>query len=245
LAQDSSIPAGGFPTTRWSAVVGARSEDEALRRRSWDALVAAYWRPAYKHVRLRWRRSRDDAQDLVQAFFERGMEKDFFDRYDPRIARFRTFFRTCLDRHVGDDDKSRRRLKRGGGAPHLSLDFDAAEREIEAAASTGSADDMFDREWVRGLFTLAVAVLREECAAKGKETAFQLFERYDLSEPDDRPTYDALGRELGLTGPTVTTHLAYARRELRRLVLAKLEEITSSREELREEAKLLLGVDVG
>jgi RNA polymerase sigma factor (sigma-70 family) len=245
VRSERDIPGGGFPTTRWSAVVGARSDDEGERQRSWEALVAAYWRPAYKHVRLRWRKSPEEAEDLVQGFFERAMAKDFFDRYDPSVARFRTFFRTCLDRHTGDEAKAQSRLKRGGGARIASLDFDAAESELAVGGTEASIEDTFDREWRRSVFTLGVEALRQECAAKGKDPCFRAFERYDLRDPTERPTYETLAAELGVSVPTVTNHLAYARRELRRLVLVKLEEITASHEELRDEARALLGVDVG
>src|SRR6476659_760820 len=95
-----------FPTTRWSALVGARSDDSGERQRSWTTLVSAYWKPAYKHVRIRWPRSREDAEDILQGFVERAMRKDFFARYDPDKARFRTFFRTCLDRWVSNEAKA-------------------------------------------------------------------------------------------------------------------------------------------
>src|SRR5262245_53317634 len=117
----------GFPTTRASALMGARSKDEAERKRSWSTLIEAYWRPAYKHVRIRWKRPRVEAEDLLQTFFERAMEKDFFAAYDRDKARFRTFFRVCLDRMVQNEDKSNKRQKRGGG---VVLDFDSAESEL-------------------------------------------------------------------------------------------------------------------
>lgn len=236
-----------FPTTHHSAVRGACSGDPDERRRSWGALVAAYWRPAYKHVRVRWRASREDAEDSIQGFFERAMEKDFFDAYDPARARFRTFFRVCLDRWVSNDAKARARKKRGGGAPALSLDFDAADEELAraGAAAWESPDECFDREWQRGVLALAVDALRAACATDGKSDWFALFERYDLGDPAARPTYDDLARELALPATTVTNRLAYARRELRRLVLEKLEELTASRDELDAEAKLLLGVGLG
>jgi RNA polymerase sigma factor (sigma-70 family) len=233
-----------FPTTRWSAIVGARAEDERERRRSWEALAAAYWKPAYKHVRIKWKQGPEEAADLIQAFFERAMQKDFFSTYDAEVARFRTFFRTCLDRFASNAAKAESRLKRGGGVEFLSFEFDAAESELAKAGAAASPEECFDREWRRSVFSIAIETLRAECLANGKETAFRLFERYDLAD-GERPTYEDLARELRIPVTTVTNHLAYARRELRRIALQKLEALTASRQELRAEAKLLLGVDVG
>jgi RNA polymerase sigma factor (sigma-70 family) len=233
----------GFPTTRASAVRGVRSEDQAERSRSWTALVAAYWRPVYKHVRVRWKKSRADAEDLTQGFFARAVERDFFASYDAEQARFRTFMRTCLDRFVSNANKAEGRMKRGGDAEIRSLDFDAAEAEL-AGAPQASPEELFDHEWRRGLVAAAIEALREECEQHGRQSHFTIFERYDLCADDPRPTYEALAEELGVPATTVTNRLAFARRELRRLVLARLEELTATNEELREEARLLFGADV-
>ena len=106
-------------------------------------------------------------------------------------------------------------------------------------------DEYFHREWVRSLFGLAVEALRRRCAEAGKTVSFALFERYDLDGPDAArgPSYAELAREMGMAETQVTNHLAWARREFRRLVLEALEEATGSEEEFRAEARQLLGID--
>jgi DNA-directed RNA polymerase specialized sigma24 family protein len=239
---DSSSRGARFPTTRFSALVGARSTDEAERRRSWHTLVDAYWKPVYKHVRVKWRKSREDAQDLTQGFFARAIEKGFFDGYDADRARFRTFVRVCLDRFVANEEEARRRLKRGAGVEPLSLDFDAAEAEL-GGPTAESAESAFEREWRRCLFGLGVDALRAACDASGKSVRFVVFERYDLCEDEARPSYADLAAELGIPTTTVTNHLSWARGELRRLVLERLAEISGSEREYREEAGSLFGAE--
>ena len=233
-----------FPTTRLSALDGIRSPDDPVRRGSWAVLAAAYWKPAYKHLRRKWRLEPDDAADVVQSFFARAIEKDFFTDFDASRARFRTFFRTCLDRHTANEAKAKGRVKRGGDVQIHPLDFDAAEAEL-AYAGPQAPDDVFDREWRRSVFASAVAALEDECERTGRTAWFTVFERYDLCDDDERPTYAELGEALGLPATTVTNHLAFARREFRKHVLQCLERITSSRTELRDEAKALLGIDLG
>src|SRR5262245_25888733 len=80
-------PMDRFPTTRISAVQGVRSPDRGVRERALDTLAAAYWRPVVTYVQLRWRRPREEAEDLAQGFFLRALEKDFFARFDPSRAR--------------------------------------------------------------------------------------------------------------------------------------------------------------
>ena len=248
MTDDTKIggPGGRFPTTRRSAILGVQEGDAAERRRSFDTLVAAYWKPVYKYVRIKWRKSNEDAKDLTQAFFLRVMEKDFLAPYDPAKGRFRTFLRTCLDGFLANEHKAAGRLKRGGDAVHLSLEFERAEGELSRIdpPASGSIDDYFDEEWARSVLELSVAALEQECLRRDKEIAFRLFDAYDLAE-EDKPTYGDLAERFGLPETQVTNHLAFARRELRRLVLETLRDITASDREFRGEARALLGVDPG
>ena len=236
-----------FPLTRRSVVAAARDADPEVRRQAFDALVASYWKPVYKYLRARWRSEPEDARDLTQGFFTQALEKATFERYDPGKARFRTFLRTCLDGFAANERKAARRLKRGGGAALLSLDFAGAEEELarQGAGEDLDMEEYFHREWVRSLFGLAVEELRRQCAASGKEVHFALFERYDLegSDAPERPTYAQLGREFGLTPMTVTNWLAAMRREFRRIVLDLLRGLTGSEAEFQAEARQVLGID--
>ncbi len=249
MVDDTRIGGAGdkFPPTRWSAIVAARSDDPAERARAWEAIVAAYWKPVYKYIRLRWGKSNEDAKDLTQEFFFRVIEKEFLNSYDPSKARLPTFLRTCIDGFVSNQDKAARRIKRGGDAVLLSLDFETAAGEFlrSEPPSPESAEDYFEKEWIRSLFTLAVESLREECKARGKNVHFRLFERYDLDDSAERLlSYEQLARDFGLSVTDVTNYLAFARREFRRIALEKLRETTASEEEFRREARSLLGMDV-
>lgn len=222
-----------------------RDDDPEVRRSAFEALVSVYWRPVYARLRLKWGAQPADAEDLAQEFFARAMERDFFQGYDPARARFRTYLRVCLDRFAANARRAERRLKRGGGVTLLPVDFAGAERELAAAGlgEGGDPDARFDRQWVRGLFAASVEALRAATAGTPREVRFRVFARHDL-EPvreDDRPSYRQVAEELGLTVGQVTNHLAWARRELRRLVLEHLAVLTGSDAELREEAEALFG----
>jgi RNA polymerase sigma factor (sigma-70 family) len=222
-------------------VVAAQSSDPAERARAIAAIAGGYWRPVYKYVRMRWKLDAEDASDLTQDFFARVLEKDFLDAYDPAKGRLRTFLRICVDRLILNQTRDQRRLKRGSGAIHVSLDFNEAERELAAARYSESPEEYFEREWVRNLFAAAVERLHSELQSQNKMTQFRLFERHDLAE-SAAPSYAELADEFGITSTTVTNYLALARREFRRCVLDQLREITGSDEEFRREARSLLGI---
>jgi RNA polymerase sigma factor (sigma-70 family) len=236
-----------FPATRHSMVAAIRSDEPEIRRAAFDTLVAAYWKPVFKYLRLKWHAAEEDAADLTQAFFLRAFEKAFFDGFDPRRARFRTYLRTCLDGFVANTRKADTRLKRGGGVETVSLDamnFTEAERELrhQAPNAVTDFDAYFHREWLRGLFGSATARLRDACAANGRPERFALFEAYDLAaEESDRPTYASLAERHHLSPTDVTNELAAARREFRRLVIEALREQCATDEEFEAESRALTG----
>jgi DNA-directed RNA polymerase specialized sigma24 family protein len=207
-----------FPSTRPS-LIQAAAAGGAPARDALDAVIAVYWKPAYKHVRIQWHRTNEQAKDLVQAFFAVLIEQNLLAGFDPAKGRLRTWLRACLDHFVMKQDESAARLKRGGGI-ELVFDFEAAEREL--ASTAPSVEDIFLREWQREMFALALDDFRGECRADGKHTQHRIFEQYDLAE-GARPSYAELAAEHGVPLTAVTNYLAWARRELRRLVRIRME----------------------
>lgn len=235
---------GRLPTTSLSAVAAAGSRDAALRERGFGEVVAAYWKPVYKYVRLKWREDNEGAKDATQGFFARAFEKGWFSRYDPGKGSFRTFLRACLDGFLANERKAAGRLKRHPGEPLLSLDFEGAEGELAAHPGNRAPEDIFHEEFARSVFSSAVEELRQELAVRGSDLAFMVFERYDLDpDPDHPPSYASLARDIGATESRVTNALHAARRGFRRIVLERLRALTGSDDEFREEARRLLGRD--
>jgi RNA polymerase sigma factor (sigma-70 family) len=233
-----------FPPTRLSVVERTRSDDEEIRRVAWATIIEAYWKPAYKYLRLKWSLGPDEAADLTQEFFTTTLEKDLVERYDPARARFRTYLRLCLDGFASNARKAERRQKRGGDVTLVPLDFQTAEGEMARHEGSVDADvdEVFYREWVRALFERAVADLKRHAEQAGRPIMFEVFARYDLlDDTETRPTYAQIARDLGLTAATVTNHLAAMRRQFRTIILDRLRELTSSEEEWEAEAAKLLG----
>ncbi len=248
MIDDRSIQGGDrFPPTRWSVIDAARSSDEAERVRAMDTLCAAYWKPVYKYIRLRWNRPTDDAQDLTQGFFVQLIERSLLEKFDAAKGRLRTYLRVCVDSFVMNEDKAAKRVKRGGNVSHVALDFAGAEEELGGAVmdpakipSPESLENFFEKEWIRGLFELAVEDLRKHCQANERERTFRLFEEYDLAG-DETISYDKLAAEYGIGVTDVTNALAWARREFRRGALDRLREICGSEEEFQREARAVFG----
>jgi RNA polymerase sigma factor (sigma-70 family) len=235
-----------FPTTHGSLIRGAADMDAVTRLRAFEALVRVYWRPVYKYTRIRQRGMMPGkAEDLTQEFFTIAFEKRYFDTFDPKKGRFRTFLRVCLDRFLAKGFQASQRKKRGGGMLMLSVPFEEAERELQAMPVVEDVDAQFYADFVKGLIALSLETLREDAARQGKLTRFELFERVTMkAEAADAPSYAELAREYGLTVVDVTNYLARTRRAFRRIVLERLREVTANDDEFQAEARALFGVHV-
>ena len=220
-------PHGHLPSTPVSLVEAAAAgmPHDALER-----LIALYWKPVYRFIRSRFRKDNEDAKDLTQGFFATALERQFFARFDPSKASFRTYLRMAVERFAANQHASAGRQKRGGDVAFEPID--------EHSAAAESPEQVFEREWQRQLFVLALGDLRGYCAASGRELQFRIFEAYDLAGLP-RPSYAELAARHGIPETSVTNHLAWARRMLRGFVAERLRGVTSGDRELREEMRRL------
>lgn len=233
-----------FPPTQASAVIALRSPDEAQRERSFERVVEACYRPVYTLLRVKFRCDPDKAEDLTHDFFLRASERATFAAYDPARGRFRTFVRACLENFVLSHIESAQRQKRGGRFRFVSFDPAAVEHDLARAPGPLDPETIFEREWAREIASRAVAILEQRLAGLGKSRYFEVLRRYDLHDGDAQPTYGAIASELGLKVTDVTNYLHAARRELRTIVIDLLRDLTATEEELRAEARDLLGVEM-
>ena len=233
-----------FPVTRHSVVARIRAADAEVRRVAFSDLVAGYWKPVYKHLRLTWHVPPEDAEDLAQGFFTEAFQKSWLEKFDPAKARFRTFVRVCVDRYVMNARQADARVKRGGGAQMVPLDFASAERELPSTPDLESDPEAaFQQEFVRALFARALHALQHELAADRREGHYTLFERYDLAA-EEGITYAQLAHENGLTTTQVTNRLAQVRRRFRELAIEDLRSFCGSDAEFQREARDIFGVEV-
>ena len=240
-------PGESFPLTRLSVLTAARSADGAERSRALDLLFAAYWKPIYKYLRLKYSQAPQDAQDLTQGFFAELLERDLLSRFDPTKSRLRTYLRLCADSFALNEIKAASRKKRGGEITHVALDFFAAEDELRSQTidpgkipSPESLEEFFEKEWIRNLFSSAVEELKSLCEARGKQKAFALFESYDL-DGEENISYTNLAARFEMSVTDVNNHIAWARREFRKIAMERLHALCGSEEEFARESQALFG----
>ena len=222
-------PHGQFPSTQLS-LLEAASSGAALPNDALERVSALYWKPVYRFIRVKFRKNNEDAKDLTQSFFATALQRDFFARFDPAKASFRTYLRMAVERFAASQHAAENRQKRGGG-----VEFEPVE---EQAVTSESPEDVFEREWQRQLFVLALDDLRAHCEGCGKQLQFEVFEAYDLAG-GDRPSYTDLAARHGVAETSVTNYLAWARRMLRQFVTERLRGVTAGERDLRDEMRRL------
>ena len=112
-ANKSAAGRSSFDTTHWSAVLNAKASDSGLAGEALARLCQSYWYPLYAFVR-RQGYSPEDAQDLVQGFFARVLEKKYVQGADPDKGKFRSFLLIALKRYMVNEWVREHREKRGG-----------------------------------------------------------------------------------------------------------------------------------
>jgi RNA polymerase sigma-70 factor (ECF subfamily) len=222
-------PQHRFPSTQLSLLEAAGSGAE-LPNDALERVAALYWKPVYHFIRVKFRNLNEDAKDLTQGFFATALERDFFARFDASKASFRTYLRMAVERFAASQHAAAYRQKRGGDAQFEPLD--------EQTAGGESPEDVFEREWQRQLFALALDDLRVHCKTSGRELHLAVFGAYDLAD-GERPSYADLAARHGIAETSVTNHLAWARRMLRQFVNDRLRGVTAGERELRDEMRRL------
>src|SRR5262245_33472371 len=177
LADSESRPrhgaAGWFATTHWSVVLAAGRGDTAQAAEALQKLCRAYWYPLYAYARRRGHGAHD-AEDLVQGFFARLIEKEILRGLERDAGRFRSFLLKCFDRFAGDEKDRAQRLKRGGGQEVLSLDAAMAEERYRLEpADLLDPKKIFERRWALTVLEQVLARLRAQLEADGKAQLFE------------------------------------------------------------------------
>src|SRR5215470_19171398 len=117
-----------FNTTHWSVVLAARGESTDAQQ-ALAKLCRVYWYPLYAFVR-RQGHSPEDAEDLIQGFFARLLQRKDLETVQRERGRFRSYLLVSLKHFVLNEQIRARAEKRGGGRSFISLNEVEAEKKF-------------------------------------------------------------------------------------------------------------------
>lgn len=230
-----------FPTTQWSQILAAQDPAQPGYRDRLDALLKAYWKPAYAYIRIGWRKSNEDAKDLTQSFFARLLQNGRIPAVHTDGGRFRSYLKQALKNFLIDSDRAAETRKALEPVPMPAEDPEASpERE-------------FDREWLSVLLDQSIETLRAELAREGKEKYFDVFRTYLLDPGADRevivatqsgrlslPTYASVGKRWGLSESDVRNYLAHCRTRLKEIMRSAVRETVDRDGDVEDELRALM-----
>jgi len=238
---DTSIVGGTaeFPSTVWEDLRQAGNRNAPGFENAFNALASSYWRPVYHYIRVVWRKPNEDAKDLTQDFFVTIFDPEFLARSDPDRGSFRSFVITSLKNFLSNQERARKRIKRGGLHKFLSIEMQSEESFVPIPIATNETpEDYFDRAWARTVLDQAVESLEATYFAKKKQKHFRAFKLYCL-QPDETLSYDDISKTLDISSKDVDNFIYQARKDFRRIVSDTVREYISDPTLLEEELQRL------
>jgi len=212
---------------------GSRDANGAL-----EELCQTYWYPLYVYVR-RHSSTREDAEDLTQAFFARFLEKNYLAGVNSDKGRFRAFLLAALKHFLANEWDRAHAQKRGGAATILSLDWrDADTRYQINPADNLTPDKLFDRAWAVTVLERVIGRLREESVADGKSKLFEQLKPFLMVGKGAIPHGEA-ALALNMTESAVRVAVHRLRRRYRELLREEIRQTLSDPGQVEEEMRAL------
>lgn len=217
----------------------AAEEDSPAAAVALEELCRAYWYPLYAFVR-RQGKNPSNAEDAVQAFFERLLRRKLLARADPARGRFRSFLVTAFKNFLASEWSRETAEKRGGYQPALSLEGLAPEqlycRDVRAPMTP---DQAYDHAWACRLLETVRDHVRDDYARRDHARRYELLERF-LPGGDGQPSYAGAAAELGLGEVTVRAEVHRLKKRYRAALRAEIAATVSGPEEIDEELRSLM-----
>ena len=236
----STAPGDVFATTHWTVVLAAGQRNTPQSNSALEELCRTYWFPLYAYVR-RHGHTKEDAEDLTQAFFARFLAKNYLEDLSAERGRFRAFLLASLKHFLTNEWKKSQRLKRGGGEVPLSLDWQTADTKFQVAATNEpSPDKVFDREWALALLSKVIERLQKECESDGKAKLFAQLKIF-LTAGKDGTAQAEVAKALGMEEGAVRVAIHRLRKRYRDLLRDEIAQTLADASDVDEEMRALFG----
>ncbi len=233
--------AAQFATTHWSVVLAAGDSASPDSREALERLCRKYWYPLYAFVR-RQGHNTHDAEDLLQTFLARFLEKNFLMDVDRAKGRFRSFLLVALKHFLANEWDKVNAQKRGGQAHFLSLEHGAAEsRYWEEPASEVTPETLYEQRWACVLLERVMQRLAEDFAVAGKAEFFEALKPFLVGESHSK-TYAELANKFGVSEAALKMKVQRMRHRYQRLLREEIAHTVASPEEVEDEIRYLFRV---
>lgn len=208
-----------FLTTRWTRVGLAKEESEDGRC-ALEELCHAYYEPVVAF--LRWElRDPDAAREMSHAFFAEMLAGGKIGAAEPGRGRFRSYLLGAVKHFLANHRGAARRMKRGGGAEHVSLDEEASRADEIADPRQESPDAAFDRQWAITSLAHAMEAVRSECESEGRGEFYHAVKPW-LTGEAAHGDQGAVAEACGMSTAALKMAISRLRRRFREAVRAEI-----------------------
>ncbi|MCC6579539.1 MAG: hypothetical protein IT440_03800 [Phycisphaeraceae bacterium] len=224
-----------FAPTRWSLVLAAANWRQGSdARRAFGELAQTYWFPLYAFLR-RAGCMPQQAEDLVQGFFTRMLDKDALTQTDRNKGKFRTFLLASLKHFVANERDRGLAAKRGGKVVVELLDAEA--RYVREPADTMTPDRVYERRWALTVLEQVLSRLREEYIQRGQGDLFAALQ--PALAGDRRAGHAAVAAQLSTTEGAVKVAAHRLRRRYRELLRDEIAQTVDPPDSVEDELQYL------
>jgi DNA-directed RNA polymerase specialized sigma24 family protein len=234
----ADCPARRFPTTSWT-MVAAAGHNTSNCAAALGASCSAYWLPLYAFVRKKGY-SREDSEDLTQAFFARVLDHGVLSEARRERGRFRSFLLASVTHFLTNEWDRSQAQKRGGGCAILSFDFVVAEENYgREPANELTPEALFERKWAFALLQRVLARHRDEYVRRGQAAHFDALKIF-ITGDQDRRSYREAAAALDMSDAAMRTAVHRLRRRYAELVREEIARTVADPEEVDAEIRFLL-----
>jgi DNA-directed RNA polymerase specialized sigma24 family protein len=228
-----------FATTHWSLVLAAGGPQTAGSHDALATLCRQYWYPLYAYIR-RHGYQHDRAEDLVQAFFVKLLEKQSLQHARAERGRFRSFLLASFKHFVANEYARESAAKRGGGSRVESLDVSSGEsRYALEPRDEVTPEVLFERQWALELISRVQVRLRGVFVRAGKGALFEHLKDCITADENDLD-YHGVAAALKMTEGAVRVASHRLRRRFRDVLREEIRHTVDDASAIDEEIAFLL-----
>ncbi|HBJ86210.1 MAG TPA: hypothetical protein DDZ88_20565 [Verrucomicrobiales bacterium] len=232
-------PERRFPTTHWSIVARLKSRDALEAEKAVKEVLTTYRYPLYGYLRASGLHH-EDAEDVLQGFFEKMLRHDALGQADQTRGRLRTFLLTALSRYKLNFQRGEQRRHRRVQAEADLWQEDEARYQRERHATHDTPETYFDRRWAMELIERVRQHLREHYDKRGKAALHAALAPLLSSAEPETESFAAIATRLGLTDNALRIALSRLRGDFREFLIREVKRTLDEGEDAKAEIRHLL-----
>lgn len=221
-----------FHPTRWTLVQESRG-DSAAAKRALSELCEIYYQPIRAFV-FHQLANQQEADDLTHAFFEQLLEKNSIQNADTTQGKFRNYLLGCVKNFMHRQLDKSTCQKRGSGVTPVDID------DAHLPINDDHAHDEFDRKWAEAVIANALASLKTQMTADGKQLQFQYLQPW--LDGGTAGSIETTARNLSMSPNALKVAIHRIRKRFRALVRDEIAATLPNESNVTEELDYLIRV---